>query len=118
MAHIDPPVLPPRLYRYRKVPSLELVERELSAISKDYLWCSHYRGLNDPMEGIYGASIWLTQQPTFKRLVGDIRNQKSSLGICCFSDTYDNELMWAHYTDNYSGICVEYSTKQLLVFRH
>ena len=114
MAQIDPPLLPPRLYRYRKVPDIELAERELRAISDQYLWFSPYRTLNDPMEGIYGASEWLTQQPEYRELVREIRNQKRSVGICCFSDTYDNELMWAHYSANYGGICVGYSTKRLL----
>ena len=113
MAQIDPPLLPPRLYRYRKVSSLNLVERELDAIANDYLWCCHYKELNDQMEGVYGVSPWLARQPSANRLSSEILNQKRSVGICCFSDTYENELMWVHYAENYSGICVAYSAKRL-----
>lgn len=30
------------------------------------------------------------------------------LTLSCFTDTYDNNLMWSHYTSNHKGICVEY----------
>ncbi len=113
MAQIDPPPLPPRLYRYRDVSSVELAAQELDAISNGYLWCSRYRDLNDPMEGIYGTSPWLAKQLRFNNLAGEILNHKRSLGICCFSDNHDNELLWAHYAKNYSGICVAYSTREL-----
>lgn len=113
MAQIDPPLLPPRLFRYRDVSSAELAERELDAIANNYLWCSRYGDLNDPMEGIYGASPWLASQTAFEILSREILNNKRSVGICCFSDNHDNELMWSHYTRNYSGICVAYSTRQL-----
>lgn len=113
MVQIDPPVLPPRLFRYRNVCSMELAKQELEAISKNYLWCCHYRDLNDPMEGIFGVSVWLTEQPTFEPLAREILDQRDEVGICCFSDTGTNELMWAHYAENFSGICVAYSTRQL-----
>lgn len=114
MVQIDPPILPSRFYRYRNVDSIELAEREISAISDNYLWCSRYKDLNDPMEGIYGASPTLAKNPTFERLAWKILNEKRSVGICCFSDTHDNELMWVHYAGNYAGICVAYSTNQLV----
>lgn len=32
----------------------------------------------------------------------------SNFLVTCFSETYDNNLMWAHYADQNRGICVEY----------
>jgi len=29
-------------------------------------------------------------------------------GISCFSERYDNALMWSHYANRHTGICVEY----------
>ena len=43
-----------------------------------------------------------------------IFNAKQDIGICCFSDTYDSELMWTHYARNYTGICVGYRTKEVI----
>jgi hypothetical protein len=113
MAIIDTPVLPPRLYRFRKVQTAESAKRELDAIAGNYLWCSRYRDLNDPMEGVFGVSRWVTKQQTYREVVRIIRDEKQLVGICCFSDSYNNELMWAHYTENFSGICVGYSTSRL-----
>lgn len=33
--------------------------------------------------------------------------------ITCFSETYDNQLMWAHYADSHRGICVEYDLSKI-----
>ena len=30
-------------------------------------------------------------------------------GICCFSEEYDNPLLWSHYGDQHRGICIGYS---------
>lgn len=38
-----------------------------------------------------------------------IKNFLSKLTVTCFSASgWDNQLMWAHYSNSYSGICVEY----------
>lgn len=29
-------------------------------------------------------------------------------GICCFTESVDNLLMWAHYTDSHKGVCLEF----------
>jgi hypothetical protein len=31
-------------------------------------------------------------------------------GVCCFSEKYDDLLMWSHYGGQYSGFCLEFST--------
>ena len=31
-------------------------------------------------------------------------------GVCCFSETNNNLLMWAHYSDSFKGYCLEFST--------
>lgn len=40
-------------------------------------------------------------------------SQVKSTGICCFSQNYDNILMWSHYADNHRGICVAFDTELL-----
>lgn len=55
--------------------------------------------------------------------VEEIRDQKyipfikdflSKLTVVCFSASgWDNQLMWAHYANSYSGICVEYDFKKM-----
>ena len=35
----------------------------------------------------------------------------SQIGVSCLSDKCTNDLMWAHYGDNHTGICLEYNDK-------
>jgi Protein of unknown function (DUF2971) len=58
-----------------------------------------------------GLEFELTQREiVYQETIRKIFNQKrASSGISCFSETNDNELMWAHYAENYAGLCVEYS---------
>lgn len=39
---------------------------------------------------------------------------KESYGVCSFSRTYKNQLLWSLYTDNHKGICFVFDKKPLL----
>jgi hypothetical protein len=112
-AQLERPVLPPYLYRYRKINSA-VVYQEVDAIRETYLWYSTYKAMNDPMEGFFEPNRRFLKDDNYNRASQDISYQKIQIGICCFSDTCDNELMWSHYTENYSGICIGYAPKALL----
>jgi hypothetical protein len=114
MAHLDKPILPELLYRYRSLCDEKALAQEIAAIKEQYIWCSTYRKMNDPMEGFYEPSIRLTKDNDFTRVASEIVTEKRAIGICCFSDTHDNELMWAHYASNYTGICVGYRPQPLI----
>jgi hypothetical protein len=38
----------------------------------------------------------------------ELRNRYGK-GICCFSEQYDNPLLWSHYGDQHRGLCIGYS---------
>jgi hypothetical protein len=114
MAELARPVLPEFLYRYRSIPSFAALERELAAITQRRLWFSRYEILNDPMEGFYQPSKGAAKRNDFEEMADLILRWKANIGICCLSDTKDNELMWTHYAGNYTGICVGYRTQLLL----
>ncbi|MDA9391633.1 hypothetical protein WN73_13505 [Bradyrhizobium sp. CCBAU 45394] len=64
------------------------------------------------MEGFFQPDV-----PKFIDTAGwtkGVLRSKPKIGICCFSDTNDNELMWEHHTANYSGICVAYLAERLI----
>lgn len=44
------------------------------------------------------------------KYTGELINKayKDTLKISCFSKSYHNPLMWAHYADNHKGICIRY----------
>jgi hypothetical protein len=70
--------------------------------------------MNDAMEGFYDPSEGLRDTEDYARVVRSIYGAKSIHGIACISETNNNELMWAHYADNYAGICVRYRTQALI----
>jgi hypothetical protein len=111
MAEITRFIEPATLYRYR---SLEKCDREVDAIASATLYCAPYSELNDPMEGYYDSSKKLRESidyPAFKAMIAD---NKATLGICSFSEVHNNEVMWAHYADEFRGICIAYSFPRLL----
>ncbi len=111
MATIKHYVRPQWLYRYR---SLEHREREIGAIEEGYLFCATYVQLNDPMEGLFSSSHLLKESQGYSAIRYAIRENKAQIGMCSFSEVNDHELMWAHYADQFRGICIAYSFSKLL----
>lgn len=101
------------LYRYRPFRQGAVFEREISAIRDNFLWCSNFLSLNDPMEGSYRGCPNLRNHSRYQFVRDRIFDQKSALGICSFSETHDNGPMWAHYSDQFGGICIAYNFQVL-----
>jgi hypothetical protein len=60
--------------------------------------------LNDPFE-LLGASIGdKLARRVFKSILR--KHWTGSIGIICFSDTWRNPVMWAHYGDKHRGVCL------------
>jgi hypothetical protein len=104
---------PIHLYRYRAVDGEARLLRELKSIEENTLWCSSFTSLNDPMEGTYSGSMNLVPHDRFKFVQSRIRDEKSALGICSFSEVHDNGPMWAYYADQFKGICIAYNLECL-----
>lgn len=97
------------LFKYRKFDKscLELLlNREL--------WFASPVTLNDPFEAESSIdevleAVWaLKPIPIAKRkdFENMLRLQLSSTGICSFSKTRKNQLMWSHYADEHKGVCI------------
>jgi hypothetical protein len=111
VATIERYIEPATLYRYR---SLKHFDREVESIARATLYCAPYSELNDPMEGYYDSSKTLRDSkdyPTFRNLIA---SNKATLGICSFSEVHNNEVMWAHYADEFRGVCIAYRFQGLL----
>jgi hypothetical protein len=117
MAEVAPPVLPEYLYRYRPLGrpgSLKILQREVDAIIDQYIWCSDFLNLNDPTEGDFTLSLRLSKKPHAQEVLNAITSGQTNVGIASLSDTLGNDLMWTHYANNWSGICIEYHAKRLV----
>lgn len=106
MAEIELPDLPLYLYRYRSLAGKKRLTQELDSLEESYIWSGDLDSMNDPMEGFFNPSIRLMDSPDYQEVFNGMKH--SIIGISSFSDTHENELMWAHYAANYTGICIEY----------
>jgi hypothetical protein len=114
MAEIKTFIEPRYLYRYRSLATQRKFDRELKALDEPHLWFSGFDEMNDPMEGLFSASPRASIHALYRTTRRDILDRTSSLGICSFSETNFHEIMWAHYADQFRGICVEYQVSKLL----
>jgi len=50
----------------------------------------------------------ISKDPDFIRKNGIqmLKEFKEDIGVVCFSDEYDNALMWGHYADKHKGVCL------------
>jgi hypothetical protein len=92
----------------------DLVKREIDSIRQRYLWCATFERMNDPMEGLFRPSTRLRGSRELYKVQDRIYESTVKFGIACFTDTRRNELMWAHYAGNYSGICIGYRTQDFV----
>jgi hypothetical protein len=103
-------VIPRYLYRYR---SLKQFNREMNCIQNAYLYCANFEQMNDPMEGFYSESKLLERTPDIEKIRRTIISGKAMIGMCAFSEVFNQELMWAHYADQFRGICIAYDFYRL-----
>lgn len=104
-----------RIFKYFSSNTAEKCEFARNLFSKGELYFSSINKFNDPFE----FSFQLYDQTKIKRwgskelavlsiLLPNIYNY----GVACFSRSHDNILMWSHYADGHSGICVEFESDE------
>ena len=102
-------------YRAFNKSSIELL------VNKE-LWLAKTDSLNDPFECqmIFNEileSIWLNYKinPELKnKIEEETKKNLENLGVCSFSQTRQNQLMWSHYADEHRGFCIGFNKKILL----
>lgn len=112
MAEIEIYAKPSSLYRYRKLG--EAAAQEIAALLGCYVYCPAYSELNDPMEGKHRLSARLQKNPNFHKGNSRVEEAFDALGVASFSEVHNHEPMWAHYADEFKGICIQYNMNKLL----
>jgi hypothetical protein len=63
--------------------------------------------LNAEVTKIMGRKHY--QNPTrLQAVVADVQKNIHRVGVACFSEVPDSILMWSHYAESHSGVCVEF----------
>jgi hypothetical protein len=112
MADIKIYAKPPSLFRYR--PLGAKTAREIDALIKGYIYCPAFSDMNDPMEGLYRLSVRFESNPNSAKSQTRVKKALERMGIASMSEVYDHEPMWAHYADQFQGMCVQYNLSRLL----
>ncbi len=110
--------IPDILYTYKKINN-----NTYHQILNGYLWASPPTEFNDTFDCALNYKIIPLFFRNFEHGVnydmkGDemqkmIDNFLSKQRIICFTDNLYNPTMWAHYADNYSGICIEWNVNDI-----
>lgn len=95
-------------------------------LKNQHIKISLLKDVNDP----YEVSALRVDRENKKNLVStELLFSEKNIGLICFSSNYDCPLMWAHYAEKHSGVClvleinknevfkVKYS-KKLLIFNN
>jgi hypothetical protein len=80
----------------------------LEALENQYLHFTSPRKFNDPFD------CMTNRENQILRGNQGIVDHRNSIGVCCFSLSNENPLMWGHYTNNYNGICIKFKNQELL----
>jgi DUF2971 family protein len=75
----------------------------LEAINKNRLKISRLDELNDPFEWM---SIDLRNFEMRNGILATRRNMSSVSGLICMSKRWSNPLLWSHYADAHTGLCL------------
>lgn len=103
------------LYKYKGLRTKEDVVRLLDIIDNNRIYIPNYEKLNDPLEGqiidigLAGyAGIEMTRAADMEEpYLHDLRNKYKILSL---SSECNNSVMWAHYGNDYDGVCLCFST--------
>ena len=108
-------MLPKFIYKYKRISSTEDLVRLMDIINYNRIYLPTYRELNDPLEGqiisietdhYMGSSI-LSAADEEDSIISDC---KKNFRILSLSEEWNNPQLWAHYANNYEGICMCFAT--------
>jgi hypothetical protein len=84
----------------------------LDDIAKQQMKVSEIDQTNDPFE------LWCVSQPN-RSLRDALRDYKRTMserfGLICFSEDWENPLLWSHYADKHRGICLGFEGRDSIL---
>lgn len=107
--------IPRILYKYKSISTIEDLERILDIVKSKKIYMPKYDQLNDPLEGAgYNISIsgWAGCSLAIEadEELFPIEDEKKRFRILSLSSDPISPQLWAHYSNNYSGVCLCFST--------
>lgn len=100
-------MIPKELYKYRAFDEKRLKD----AILNTDVYFSCCNQFNDPFDCSLNIKGDVDEQAR-----AEMMKITSSMGIFCLSEVNDDILMWSHYANGHTGVCLEYSTSNSKLF--
>ncbi|MDN3714839.1 DUF2971 domain-containing protein [Vibrio breoganii] len=105
------------IFKYR-----EFNKSSIELLLNKELWFAPPKILNDPFECQMIMpemldSIWrhhTISQSERNEIEKYLKVRLNEVGICSFSRTRQNQLMWAHYADEHKGFCIGFNEEKLI----
>lgn len=86
----------------------------IDALLNNYFYLSNPVTFNDPFDCNVNLANNISESDLLK-IKTVKRNNINNVGVVSFSETIDNHLMWAHYTNNYNGFAIEFKGSEVTV---
>ena len=104
---------PELLFKFRSVTTIDQLSRVIDSIDNNRIYFPNYKQLNDPLESSgYIVEVSGYAGKGFKQSVDEEDNVvcqiRSGYKILSLSENCFSPSMWAHYTQEYKGICIGY----------
>ncbi len=82
-----------------------VVKREIPCLAPDELETYVFKKLSE-----------IRSEPDYIKKVIDriVEIQYNKFGICTFSESYSNILLWSHYARNHTGVCIGFDTNVII----
>jgi hypothetical protein len=95
-----------KLYKYKSLQNNGLAT-SLDIIINKRLYLCDWNKLNDPLEGSFVLAEKIESQVDREKIRSELINEKRKFKVCSLSGSNMHPLMWSHYGDGHSGICIE-----------
>ncbi len=88
---------PRYIYKYQSIN-----ENSISNLKNKILWASEAKAFNDPFEFQYSVAGENPERNNIDKLFKEFERMK----VLCLSEDPRNILMWSHYTNQHTGMCL------------
>jgi len=86
----------------------------IASLENSYIYHSKVADFNDPFDCNARLLGKIMRKDTYPEEAAiPVADFITHVGISCFSKTNSSILMWSHYAEKHSGICIEYSSYEL-----
>lgn len=97
-----------KLYKFRSSSEFDFI---VDILRYHRFHATLFKNLNDPMEGVFKQYSAVPSQQQKKKTISKlskvINDKQKEFRICSFSKTYKRPLLWAHYAEQFKGVCFE-----------